>query len=108
MQHEKGNETVPIELKRTGGWIINVGLAANAALALLKTSIGILGHSDALLADGINSTSDVVYYIVVKIFMRLADKPADAEHPYGHRQLESVAALVVGAFVITTGIAIFW
>jgi cation diffusion facilitator family transporter len=96
------------EPRHSGNNIINIGLAANALLALLKTAIGVFGHSAALLADGINSTSDVAYYVVVKIFMKLAGKPADAEHPYGHRQLESIAALVVGAFVITTGIAIFW
>jgi cation diffusion facilitator family transporter len=67
-----------------------------------------MGHSRALLADGINSTSDVAYYIVVKICTRLAGKPADSEHPYGHHQLESIAAVVIGAFVITTALAIFW
>lgn len=87
---------------------INVGLAANALLAVLKTSVGIFGHSPALLADGINSTSDVAYGIVVNIFMRLSGKPADEEHPYGHDRLESIAAVVVGAFVITTAISIFW
>jgi cation diffusion facilitator family transporter len=45
---------------------------------------------------------------VVKIFVRLSGKPADSEHPYGHHQLESIAALVVSAFVITTSAAIFW
>jgi cation diffusion facilitator family transporter len=40
--------------------------------------------------------------------MRQANKPADAEHPYGHRQLESISAIVVGAFIVTTGVAIFW
>ena len=87
---------------------INVGLAANILLAILKTSVGIFGHSPALLADGINSTSDVAYGIVVNIFMRLSGKPADKEHPYGHDRLESIAAVVVGAFVITTAISIFW
>ena len=87
---------------------VNLGLFSNIILALLKSLIGIFGHSQALLADGINSTSDVVYYVAVKIFMRQAKKPADPEHPYGHRQLESISALVVGAFIITTGIAIFW
>ena len=96
------------ESGHSAGGIINVCLAANALLALLKTFIGVIGHSAALLADGVNSTSDVAYYVVVKIFMKLADKPADAEHPYGHRQLESIAALVVGAFVIATAVAIFW
>lgn len=87
---------------------VNFGLYTNIVLSLLKTSIGIIGHSPALLADGINSTSDVVYYIAVKIFMHHAQKPADAEHPYGHRQLESISAIVVGAFILSTGIAIFW
>jgi cation diffusion facilitator family transporter len=87
---------------------VNLGLGANIILAVLKTVIGVLGHSPALLADGINSVSDVAYYMVVAVFMRLARKPADEEHPYGHSQLESIAALVVGSFVITTAITIFW
>jgi cation diffusion facilitator family transporter len=88
--------------------IINTGLVANIFLAITKVTLGILGHSRALLADGVNSTSDIVYYIVVKIFTKLAGKPADSEHPYGHHQMESIAAVVVGAFVITTGIGLFW
>jgi len=87
---------------------VNVGLAANVVLALLKVAFGIVGNSPALLADGVNSTSDVAYYVVVRVFMQLARKPADREHPYGHAQLESIAAVIVGAFVITTAVAIFW
>lgn len=87
---------------------VNLGLVSNILLAALKTTVGILGHSPALLADGINSTSDVAYYVVVRVFMSLARKPADDEHPYGHQQLENIAALVVGAFVITTAVTIFW
>jgi len=98
----------PVQRERKSALAVNVGLAANLFLAALKTSIGVLGRSPALLADGINSTSDVAYYIVVSVFIRLARKPADTEHPYGHRQLESIAALIVGSFVITTAIAIFW
>jgi cation diffusion facilitator family transporter len=93
---------------RRSALAVNIGLAANIFLAVTKTSVGILGHSPALLAEGINSTSDVAYYIVVAVFMRLARKPADDTHPYGHSQLESIASLVVGSFVITTAIAIFW
>lgn len=96
------------ERHKKGILAIDVGLAANVLLAFLKTSVGIAGHSPALLADGINSTSDVAYGIVVKIFMRLSSKPADKEHPYGHDRLESISAVVVGAFVITTAISIFW
>lgn len=87
---------------------INTGLSANALLAIIKTFVGIIGNSPALLADGINSTSDVAYGIVVRIFMHLSAKPADEEHPYGHDRLESIATVVVGAFVITTAISIFW
>jgi len=87
---------------------VNLGLGANILLAVLKTIMGVLGHSPALVADGINSTSDVAYYVVVRVFMRLAHEPADDEHPYGHRQLESISALIVGAFVLTTAVAIFW
>jgi len=93
---------------KKGNQAVIIGLLTNLMLAGLKTSIGILGHSPALLADGVNSTSDVAYYIVVSIFVRLANKPADDEHPYGHSQLESIGALVVGSFVITTAVAIFW
>ena len=94
--------------EKKGQRVVNLGLVWNILLAAGKTTMGIVGHSTALLSDGINSTSDVAYYIVVKIFMKMAGRPADPEHPYGHRQMESIAALTVGSFVITTAIAIFW
>lgn len=96
------------ERKRKGVTAINVGLGANGVLALAKTGVGIIGNSPALLADGINSTSDVAYGVVMAICMKHSAKPADHEHPYGHDQMESIAAVVVGAFVISTAIAIFW
>jgi cation diffusion facilitator family transporter len=88
--------------------VVNLGLFANAVLAVVKVTAGIFGRSKALLADGINSVSDVVYFIFVKLLVGLSGQPADEEHPYGHHQYESIAAVVIGAFVITTGIAIFW
>lgn len=94
--------------RRRENRVINGGLVANALLAALKMAFGIIGHSNALLADGVNATSDVAYYVVVKVCMILAQRPPDREHPYGHRQLESIAAVAVGAFVVTTGIALFW
>lgn len=87
---------------------VSISLVSNIFLAIAKTSIGVIGHSPALLADGINSTSDVAYGLVVAIFMRLSHKPADHEHPFGHSQFESIAALTVGAFVLTTAVGIFW
>ncbi len=96
------------ERDRKSLWAINLGLGINILLSIIKTTFGVLAHSPALLAEGINSTSDVAYYVVASIFVRLANKPADDEHPYGHRQLESIASLVVGAFVIVTAITVFW
>lgn len=96
------------ERSKKGILAVNVGLLVNGILALAKTSVGILGNSPALLADGINSTSDVAYGVVMSICMKISSKPADHEHPYGHDQMESIAAVVVGAFVISTAIAIFW
>lgn len=102
------NEEQANTRRELGSRAVNIGLAVNTLLALAKTSIGIIGNSPALLADGINSTSDVAYGVVMSVFMRLSAKPADHEHPYGHDQMESIAAVVVGAFVISTAIAIFW
>lgn len=87
---------------------VNLGLGANILLAFIKTFFGILGHSPALLAEGINSTSDVAYYIAASIFVRLANKPADRDHPYGHRQFESIASVLIGSFIVVTALAVFW
>lgn len=87
---------------------INLALVANVLLAILKTTVGIIAHSSALLADGINSTSDVVYNTAVAIFIRASRKPADDDHPYGHSQFESIGALVIAAFIITAAFTIFW
>lgn len=96
------------ERDRKSIWAVNLGLGVNIILSVVKTTVGILGHSPALLAEGINSVSDVAYYVVAGIFVRLANKPADTDHPYGHRQLESIASLVVGAFVVSTAVVVFW
>jgi len=85
---------------------VDLGLLANTLLAVAKIGVGVLGHSSALLADGINSASDVVYYVVVRVFMVFARQPADDEHPYGHERLESIGAVVVGSFVVATGLAV--
>lgn len=87
---------------------INLGLGINILLAIVKTTFGILGNSPALLAEGINSTSDVAYYIAASVFVRMANQPADHEHPYGHRQFESIGSLVIGSFVVTTALVVFW
>src|SRR5574338_156923 len=99
---------MPQERDRKSLWAVNLGLGINIVLSAIKTIFGVLSHSPALLAEGINSVSDVAYYVVAGIFVRLANKPADTDHPYGHRQLESIASLVVGAFVVSTAVVVFW
>jgi len=101
------NNTDHIDPKTTN-IVVNMGLFYNVLLALGKTVFGIMGHSGALLADGINSTSDVVYYIAVKIFLKIANQPADKEHPFGHKQMEQIATIVIASFIITTAIVITW
>jgi cation diffusion facilitator family transporter len=102
------NQPMTNERNRKSLIAINLGLGINIFLAFIKTIFGILGHSPALLAEGINSTSDVAYYIAASIFVRLANKPADREHPYGHRQMESIASVVIGSFIVATAFAVFW
>jgi len=105
---ETSTETDHLQRQKKAKLVVNIGLGFNALLAVGKIGAGIVGHSQALLADGVNSISDVVYFLIVKIFIKLSGKPADSQHPYGHYQYETIAALVVGAFVITTGFAMFW
>ncbi len=96
------------ERDRKSLFAINLGLGVNVLLSIVKTTFGILGHSPALLAEGINSTSDVAYYIAASVFVRMANKPADSDHPYGHRQFESIASVIIGSFIVTTALAILW
>ncbi len=82
-----------------------VGVAVNAALAILKILTGVFGNSYALIADGIESTSDIVTSLVVWGGLRVALTPADEKHPYGYGKAEAlaggVAALaLLGAAVI--------
>jgi cation diffusion facilitator family transporter len=70
-----------------------IGGFVNALLAAIKISGGILGHSYALVADGIESAADVVSSLVVWGGLRYSIKPADENHPYGHGKAESLAAV---------------
>jgi cation diffusion facilitator family transporter len=72
-----------------------VSIASNFLLAICKCTVGFVGHSFALVADGMESLSDVVSSAVVYFGLRVAIKPPDKEHPYGHGKAEPVAATVV-------------
>jgi cation diffusion facilitator family transporter len=82
------------------------GIAANIALAFIKVLTGIFGNSYALIADGIESTADVVSSLIVWGSLKVAVKPADENHPYGHGRAESLAGLVVAAALLVAAVLI--
>ncbi|MGC1296229.1 MAG: cation diffusion facilitator family transporter [Alloacidobacterium sp.] len=83
-----------------------VGIGMNLVLALSKCSAGFLGHSFALVADGIESLSDVVSSSVVYFGLKVAIKPPDEEHPYGHGKAEPIAAIIVSLALVAAAILI--
>ncbi len=78
----------------------------NLTLALVKCLTGVIGHSFALLADGIESFLDVISSSVVYWGLRLAIKPPDKDHPYGHGKADPIAAAVVGVAMILAALGI--
>lgn len=75
------------------------GIALNAILAAVKLAGGILGTTYALIADGAESTLDIVSSLLVWAGFRVAARPPDANHPYGHGKAEPLAALAVAGFI---------
>ncbi len=75
------------------------GIALNAVLAAVKFAGGIFGHTYALIADGAESLLDILSSSLVWAGFRVAAKPPDADHPYGHGKAEPLAALAVAVFV---------
>lgn len=82
-----------------------LGLGVNAFLAAFKTLAGVIGHSQALVADGIESFADVGSSLIVWRGLAVAAAPADAEHPYGHGKAEPLASMAVTVMLIA---AAFW
>src|SRR5437879_2529209 len=83
-----------------------VGIMANIILAAIKGAAGIAGNSYALIADAIESGSDILSSMVVMIGIKMAGKPADLDHPYGHGKFEPLAAAVVSLALIAAAILI--
>lgn len=82
------------------------GVAINVVLAFIKISSGILGHSYALVADGVESILDVLSAMVVWGGLKIAARPPDRNHPYGHARAESIAALLVALVLIIAAVGI--
>ncbi len=75
------------------------GIALNATLAAVKIAGGVFGHTYALIADGAESLLDILSSTLVWAGFRVAARPPDADHPYGHGKAEPLAALAVALFV---------
>lgn len=85
-----------------------VGSIVNFLLLVFKFFAGIAGHSVAMLADAVHSLSDFITDIVVIVFVRIAGKPEDKGHDYGHGKYETLATAIIGLLLLCVGFGIFW
>lgn len=80
-----------------------IGIIVNLILATGKLIIGILSFSVSIIADALNNFTDGISSVVTMLGFKLAQKPADSEHPYGHARFEYVAGLIVSITVVFVG-----
>ena len=80
-----------------------VGIVCNGILFGLKLLVGTVSGSVSITADAMNNLSDAASAIVTLVGFKLAEKPADEDHPYGHARYEYLAALVVAALILVIG-----
>lgn len=92
---------------KSGEKIAFLGILANIFLTTIKALWGIFGNSYALIADAIESASDIVGSLVVFFGVRLAQKPVDENHPYGHGKIEPLAGFVVSLILLIAVYEIF-
>ena len=83
-----------------------VGLTVNALLAIIKLAAGLVGHSNALVADAVESIADILSSLVVWRALVVASAPADADHPYGHGKAEPLAAATVATLLLLAAVGI--
>jgi cation diffusion facilitator family transporter len=85
-----------------------VSIVVNVVLSALQIAVGVIAHSQALIADGVHSLSDLVSDFVVLIANRHSGAKPDADHNYGHSRYETVASLFLGAILIAVGVGMLW
>ena len=85
-----------------------VSVAVNLVLSIGQIAAGILAKSQALIADGMHTLSDLVADFVVLFANHHSQKDADEDHPYGHQRFETAAALVLGALLLLVGLGMLW
>ena len=103
MPQDKLNNPSPVQKKKT---VTLVAALANLGLAIGKTVCGIIAHSEALVADGIHSLSDLLTDIITIIAVKIAAQDADSDHPYGHARFETLATVILGMILMTAGAGI--
>lgn len=86
--------------------VMVISFITNSFLSLIKIIFGFVGHSSALIADGIHSFSDLSTDIVAMLGDFFARKPADSKHPYGHGKLEYLTSIFIGFVIIVLGLGI--
>ena len=85
-----------------------IGTAVNAVLIVLKFIAGIFGWSSAMVADAVHSLTDFVTDIIVLIFVKIAGKPQDRGHDYGHGKFETFATMIIGLILAVAGVGVLW
>ena len=85
-----------------------IGIIINLILAALKLAAGVLGRSEALIADAAHSLSDLLSDFIVLASLKIAKRPLDEARPYGYGKVETVGTGVLGFILIAAGIMIFW
>ena len=97
---------MPARQYHSGIRISAIGLLLNAALGTVKLVAGLLGRSTALVADAVESLTDIFGSLIVWRGLQIASRPADEDHPYGHGKAESLAALIVALMLISAAMGI--
>lgn len=88
--------------------VIWIGFFANLSLTLFKLFAGIVGRSSAMVADAIHSISDILTDLVIVGSLKVAAKPVDGNHKYGHGKVETLAAGFVGGVLFLVGLGILY
>ncbi len=86
--------------------VTQVSVVANVFLSVAQVIIGVLGHSQALVADGIHTLSDLITDFMVLFALKHGKKAADTEHPYGHGRIETAVTMILGAMLFAVGVGI--
>ena len=85
-----------------------ISVAVNLVLTTAQILVGVFAKSQALIADGIHSLSDLVADFVVLVANRESGKAANKDHPYGHYRFENAASLVLGGLLLAVGVGMLW